>query len=116
AYQDAIVGTDARLANSAVVTVARAGDAENTLTYYGNAVEVPHDDYVVIDNGTYVTAVRSGRMQHWAAVAAPVRFPGVPAAVVVPTVGHTVKFEKTLLDASDTLELVADYTWEGEER
>ena len=48
--------------------------------------------------------------------AAPVRFPGVLAAVVVPAVGHTVKFEKTLLDASDALELAADYTWEGEER
>jgi hypothetical protein len=46
----------------------------------------------------------------------PVRFPGVPAAVVVPVVGHTVKFEKTLLDPKDTLELVTEYTWQGEER
>jgi len=46
----------------------------------------------------------------------PVRFPGVPAAVVVPTVGYTVRFEKTLLDVSDRVELIADYTWQGDER
>ncbi len=116
AYQEAVVGTEALLANGQVVAVERAADAGNTLGYNGNSFQVAHDDYVVVDNGTYLTAVKSGRMQHWTTEAAPVRFPGVPAAVVVPAVGHTVKFEKTLLDASDALELAVDYTWEGEER
>ena len=116
AYQETVVGTDARLANSGVANVSRAADDANTFFYNGNTVQVTHDDYLVVDNGGYLTAVKSGRMQHWTVEAAPVRFPGVPAAVVVPAVGHTVKFEKTLLDASDTLELVADYTWEGDER
>ena len=116
AYQEAVVGTEALVANGQVVLVERAADTGNTLGYNGNSFQVAHDDYVVVDNGVYLTAVKSGRMQHWATEAAPVRFPGVPAAVVVPAVGHTVKFEKTLLDASDALELAADYTWEGEER
>ncbi|HUU10876.1 MAG TPA: hypothetical protein VM431_10105 [Phycisphaerae bacterium] len=115
-YQETVVGTDARLANSGVANVSRAADDANTFSYNGNTVQVTHDDYLVVDNGGYLTAVKSGRMQHWTVEAAPVRFPGVPAAVVVPAVGHTVKFEKTLLDASDTLELIADYTWEGDER
>jgi hypothetical protein len=55
-------------------------------------------------------------MHHWTTEAAPVRFPGVPAVVAVPVVGRTVKFEKTLLDASDSLELVADYSWQGDEK
>jgi len=69
-----------------------------------------------VDNGRYLTAVKTGRMQHWATEAPPVRFPGVPAAVTVPVVGRTVKFEKTLLDPGDSLELVAEYTWQGEEK
>jgi len=116
AYQEAVVGTDALLANGLPVAISRAADERNTLTYNGNTLQVAHDDYLVVDNGGYLTAVKSGRMQHWSVEVEPVRFPGVPAAVVVPTVGYTVKFEKTLLDASDTLELVADYTWEGDER
>jgi hypothetical protein len=116
AYQEAIVGTDALLANGLPVAISRAGDERNTLSYNGNTLQVAHDDYLLVDNGGYLTAVKSGRMQHWSVEAAPVRFPGVPAVVVVPTVGYTVKFEKTLLDASDNVELVADYTWQGDER
>ena len=114
--QDAVVGTGALLVNGGVLSIARAADEDNTLAYNGNEWRVTHDDYLLVDNGGYLTAVKSGRMMHWSAEAPPVRFPGVPAAVVVPAVGYTIKFEKTLLDASDTLELVTDYTWEGEKQ
>jgi autotransporter-associated beta strand protein len=112
--QEAIVGTDARLANGGTVTISRAGDTQNGLTYNGVEVPVEHDDYLLVDSGTYLTVVKTGRMQHWSAEVEPVEFPGVPAIVMVPVVGRTVKFEKTLLDASDTLELVGHYTWQGE--
>ncbi len=112
--QEAVVGTSAALANGATVAIARAADDSNRFAYNGNELDVPHDDYLLVDNGRYLTAVKSGRMQHWAVDVEPVRFPGVPAAVVVPEVGRTVKFEKTLLDPKDSLELVTDYTWEGE--
>jgi len=115
-YQDAVVGTQALLANNAVVDLARAGDRDNTLDYNGNDIQVGHDDYLLVDNGSYVTAVKAGEMRHWAAEAEPVKFPGVPAAVVVPAVGRTVKFEKTLLEPEDVVELVTQYTWEGESR
>jgi hypothetical protein len=69
-----------------------------------------------VDNGSYVTAVKAGEMRHWTAEVEPVKFPGVPAAVVVPAVGRTVKFEKTLLEPEDVVELVTQYTWEGEPR
>jgi hypothetical protein len=115
-YQDAVVGTQALLANGAVLDLARAGDQGNTLTYNGNDIQVVHDDYLLVDNGSYVTAVKAGEMRHWAAEAEPVKFPGVPAAVVVPAVGRTVKFEKTLLEPEDVVELVTEYTWEGEQR
>jgi len=116
AYQEAVVGTDALIANGVAVSITRAEDVQNTLTYNGNTLQVAHDDYLIVDNGGYLTAVKSGRMQHWSVEVEPVRFPGVPAAVVVPTVGYTVRFEKTLLDVSDRVELLADYTWEGDER
>ncbi|MBE3095961.1 MAG: hypothetical protein IMZ44_02380 [Planctomycetes bacterium] len=114
--QEAVVGTPAVLANGGLVSIAQAADDANSLSYNGNTLRVAHDDYLLVDNGGYLTAVKSGRMQHWAAETPPVRFPGVPAAVTVPVVGRTVKFEKTLLDPSDSLELVAEYTWQGEEK
>ena len=115
-YQDAVVGTQALLANGGVVDLARAGDRDNTFDYNGNNIQVTHDDYLLVDNGSYVTAVKAGEMQHWAVEVEPVKFPGVPAAVVVPAVGRTVKFEKTLLEPEDVVELVTQYTWEGESR
>jgi len=115
-YQDAVVGTQALLANGAVVDLARAGDRDNTLDYNGNDIQVRHDDYLLVNNGSYVTAIKAGEMQHWSAEVEPVKFPGVPAAVVVPAVGRTVKFEKTLLEPEDVVELVTQYTWEGEAR
>jgi hypothetical protein len=114
--QDTVVGTPAFLPNGAVVSIARALDVGNTYSYIGNDVTVGHDDYLVVNNGGYLTAVKSARMRHWTAESEPVRFPGVPAAVTVPVVGRTVKFEKTLVDASDTLELVVDYSWQGDEK
>jgi hypothetical protein len=111
-----VVGTQALLANGAVVDLARAGDRDNTLDYNGNDIKVGHDDYLLVNNGSYVTAVKAGEMRHWSAEAEPVKFPGVPAAVVVPAVGRTVKFEKTLLEPEDVVELVTQYTWEGEQR
>jgi autotransporter-associated beta strand protein len=114
--QDAVVGTPAVLANGGLVSIDQAADDANTLSYNGNTLRVAHDDYLLVDNGGYLTAVKTGRMQHWATEAPPVRFPGVPAAVTVPVVGRTVKFEKTLLDPGDSLELVAEYTWQGEEK
>jgi len=115
-YQDAVVGTQALLANSGVLDVTRAGDDANGLSYNGNDIQVAHEDYLLVDNGSYLTAVKSGRMLHWSAEVEEVRFPGVPAAVVVPAVGYTVKFEKRLLDPEDPVELATQYTWEGEER
>jgi len=115
-YQDAVVGTQALLANSGVLDVTRAGDDANTLSYNDNDIQVAHEDYLLVDNGSYLTAVKSGRMLHWSAEAEEIRFPGVPAAVVVPAVGYTVKFEKRLLDPEDPVELATQYTWEGEER
>jgi len=114
--QEAVVGTPAVLANGGMVSIAQAADDANSLSYNGNTLRVAHDDYLLVDNGRYLTAVKTGRMQHWATEAPPVRFPGVPAAVTVPVVGRTVKFEKTLLDPGDSLELVAEYTWQGEEK
>jgi autotransporter-associated beta strand protein len=114
--QEAVVGTPAIMANGGVVAIDRAADTSNTLNYNGNAVQVAHEDYLLISNGGYLTAVKSARMQHWTAEAGPVRFPGVPAVVTVPVVGRTVKFEKTLVDASDSLELAADYSWQGDEK
>ena len=113
--QEAVVGTSAVLANGATVAIAHAADDSNRLSYNGNDLDVPHDEYFLVDNGGYLTAVKSGRMQHWALDVEPVRFPGVPAAVVVPAVGRTLKFEKTLLDPQDSLELVTEYTWQGDQ-
>jgi hypothetical protein len=114
--QEAIVGTHALLANGMVANVAFAGERGNTLDINGNAIALPHEGYVLIDNGGFLTAVRSGQMQHWTEQARAVEFAEVPQDIDVPRVGRLVKLEKSLIRPSDDLVIRADYTWEGARR
>ncbi|HUU60617.1 MAG TPA: hypothetical protein VMZ50_13840, partial [Phycisphaerae bacterium] len=114
--QDTIVGTAALLANGMLANVTYAADTGNSLVINGNAVAVPHQQYVLINNGRYLTALRAGPMQHWTQGPAPVRFAEVTPEIDVPRVGRLVKFEKTLVQPTDQLVLRAEYVWEGAAR
>ncbi len=112
--QETIVGTDALLANTMIANPRFADDRSNQLDIKGNTINLVHEKYVLIDNGSFLTAVRAGPMQHWTETPADVRFADVPADIDVPHVGRLVKFEKTLVEPTDRLVLRAAYEWKGE--
>ncbi|HUS47227.1 MAG TPA: hypothetical protein VM098_03850 [Phycisphaerae bacterium] len=114
--QETIVGTDALLANDSTANATFAGDRGNTLDINDNAINLEHDKYILIDNGTFLTVVRAGQMQYWAESAEPATFAAVPETVDVPRVGQLVKFEKTLVDPSDQLVIRITYSCKGETR
>ncbi|HUU43472.1 MAG TPA: hypothetical protein VMX57_06815, partial [Planctomycetota bacterium] len=111
--QDAIVGTDALVANGMVANTEFAADNWNRLNILDNPIRLAHERYVLIDNGEYLTAVRAGAMQHWTQKSAPVVFVQVPQTIDVPRTGQLVRFEKTLVQPEDDLVIRATYYWKG---
>ncbi len=111
--QEAIVGTDALLANNWRANLSYAAEGANTLVINGNAVALPHENYVLIDNGRYLTAVRAGQMQHWTQRAADEPVIEVPTEIRLPAVGRVFRFEKTLIQPDDDLAIEAEYQWKG---
>ncbi|RPI62690.1 MAG: hypothetical protein EHM48_03685 [Planctomycetaceae bacterium] len=111
--QETIVGTDALFANGMTGNVAFAGDRGNSLTVNGSSVALPHESYLLINNGRYLTAVRAGAMQHWTTPVTSAMFAPVPQTIEVPRVGQLVNLEKTLLESNDRLVISAEYTWKG---
>jgi len=114
--QDTIVGTDALLANGMTANLRFAGDADNDLDISGNDIQLAHGSYVLIDNGSFLTAVRPGEMRHWTETSPTPRLAPVPLEIEVPRVGQLVKFEKTLVKPEDELLLSATYVWKGGRR
>ncbi len=112
--QDTIVGTDAFLANGMIANITFAGDKGNTLDVNGNNVNLAHEGYLLIDNGRFLTVVKTEAMQHWTAKPADVGFVKVPQKIEVPRVGRLVRFEKTLIKPADRLVIRVDYNRKGE--
>jgi len=115
-FQETIVGTDALLASGQRANVSFGGERGNTLDIADNTIALPHEKYVLLDNDGYLTAVRTGEMQHWTEPARRIEFAEVPQEIDVPRVGRLVKLEKTLIKPNDPLTIRATYTWEGAER
>jgi hypothetical protein len=113
-FQETIVGTDALVANGMIANVTFAADAGNTLNIVSNPINIEHEDYILIDNGSYLTAVKAGKMQHWTLGPTAVQFAEVPQDVDVPAVGRLVRFEKTLVEPTDELVIRAEYSWRAE--
>ena len=111
--QETIVGTDARFSNAMKGNVRFAGDFGNTLDVNANGISLPHEQYVLINNGRYLTAVKAGPMQHWTEKVTTVSFFEVPQSIDVPRVGRLVKLEKTLLNPEDELVIFVGYKQEG---
>jgi len=69
-----------------------------------------------VDNGTYLTAVKTGAMQHWTQRSAPIAFGEIPQTIEPPRVGRLVRFEKRLLEPTDRMVIGFEYTTEGESK
>lgn len=114
--QEAIVGTNALLANGMIANPRFAGDVANTLEVNGNLIDLTHEKYIVIDNGGFLTAVQANPMQHWTEARNPFPFVAAAPDIQVPRVGRLVKFEKALVEPTDDLTLRGAYTWKGVQR
>jgi len=109
--QETIVGTDAWLPNSMRANVRFAGVTRNGLIISGNDIDLPHEKYILISNGNYLTAVQANPMQHWTEAMNPFPFAVTAPEIEVPRVGRVVKFEKTLVEPGDELVLKASYRY-----
>lgn len=109
--QETIVGTDARLPNGMRANVWFAGEFGNTLDVNGNPIDLLHHQYLVINNGGYLTAVQANPMQHWTEPRNPFPFVVTAQEIAVPRAGRLVKFEKTLVEPGDELVLRASYRY-----
>lgn len=107
--QDTIVGSDALLANNVISNTVFAGDTYNGLIIEGNTLNLPHDKYILMDNGDSLTAVGAAPMQFWTEAAKDVLAVDVPQNIEVPRLGQVVKFEARLLEPTDDLTLRAGY-------
>ena len=114
--QETIVGTDALIANGMIVNPTFAGDRGNTLDINDNGIVLPHEQYVLIDNGAFVTVVRAGEMAHWTQRDEGVQFAEVPQDIEVPRVGALARFEKKLVKPGDDLVIRVTYLYEGDDR
>jgi len=112
--QEAVIGTDALLANGMTAYLAFGGDRGNALDIRDNPIALPHERYLLIDNGTYITAVRTAPMRHWTESPSYIRFPEAPQTIDLPRVGRMLKFEKTLVKPGDELVLHVQYEWKGD--
>jgi autotransporter-associated beta strand protein len=113
--QNTIVGTEALLSGGQRAYVARALSGSNTFDVAGNPIALPHEKYILLDAGGYITAAKASQMQHWTQPVAKedVGFADVPQELDVPRVGNLVRFEKTLIRPADRLTIRAEYTWKG---
>ena len=111
--QDTIIGTDALLANGMTTNVIFGRDKGNTLDIGDNQINLSHEKYVLVDNGGYLTAVRTGEMQNWRAAAKHIEFVKTPQEIEIPNVGELVKLEKTLVKPGDEMIVRFDYQWKG---
>ncbi len=109
--QETIVGTDAWLPNEMRANVRFAGETGNKLDIAGNPIELPHQKYILINNGSFLTAVQANPMQHWTEAMNPLPFAVTAPEIEVPHVGRLVKFEKTLVEPGDELVLKASYRY-----
>ena len=111
--QDTIIGTDAQLANGWFSNVTFAGDKRNTLDINDNPIALKHDRYILIDNGGYLTAVRSGAMQHWTTESKAIEFQASPQNIEIPQTGQLIKLEKKLIKPTDRLIVRFSYNTKG---
>jgi hypothetical protein len=78
------------------------------------SADLPNDAMtLLIDNGSYLTAVKLGPWQNAEEVPAAVVFAQGVQRIDVPALGKATKFEKTLIQPTDEPIIRIEYTWKG---
>lgn len=115
--RDVIVGTGNRSVGQEF-TLARSGADFNGLMIDDTEIRLPHNKYLVVDNGDYVTVLKGGEVANWQDTDRDIAdaTPTVPYSMNVPNKGIPVRFEKTFLAAGESADMVLSYTMNKQRR
>jgi hypothetical protein len=113
--RDVIVGSANSTAGQAF-TLATGGEHYNGLIVNGSTIDLPHNRYLAIDNGDFVTVLHSNRIRDWQDVAeAPTSLiPTASQTIEIPQIGKPLHFKKTYLEAGESPDVVLHYTYKGD--
>ena len=108
---DFIVGTRNKIAGLGL-TNSYTNIETNGFVFQDTEIKVPHDHYLAIDNGDYLTIIKAGQSRNWLERG---EIPLLPQdehlAINLPIIGQAVHFEKTILDAGESPDVVIDYKY-----
>lgn len=99
-----VAGQDFRLENSDV--------KYNGINIDGTSIELEHNQYLALDNGSHVTILKGSAEHNWQEQRdlLPELLPvEVSQEIVFPKVGTPHRFEKTLLAENETMDMVIEY-------
>ena len=115
--RDVVVGTPNTTAGEDF-TLLQGGSTYNGITIDGTRVDLPHNKYLAIDNGSYVTVLRGTEMRNWQEQFQDVPEPATTVAqpLQVPAIGVPVLFEKTYLEAGESPGIVLTYRYKERNR
>jgi hypothetical protein len=102
-----------KLANGTNGRLSMAGPFSSLLMEDQSLMALPSEQIVLIDNGSYLTAVKAGPRQARGDVPAAVVFPQAVQRIDIPAIGQRLKFEKALIQPSDEPNFQIQYMWKG---
>lgn len=102
--RETVVGTSNRVAGQSF-TLARSDSEANGILVGDSQIDLPHDRYLVLDNGDDLLLLRAGSVHSWldrgqAKVSAPASL-----KTELPQAGVQLRFEKTLLGAGESADI-----------
>jgi hypothetical protein len=100
--RDVVVGTTNTAAEETFYLASSDTDA-NGIRIADVEVTLPHDRYLVIDNGDTVSVIKAGETRDWIEQAEPIELDVQTAyRFEIPAVGRPIRFEKVLLGAGES--------------
>jgi len=98
-----VVGTEGTAAHQQL-KIAKSGTDYNGIAINGTPVHLPHNTYLLLDNGTYISVLKAGSARNWQTPGKPLfdLQPEHPFCIDFPNIGIPVLFEKTLLAAGES--------------
>ena len=106
--RDVIVGAKNDVANEAV-TISESGADFNGLVVGGTELNLLHNNFMCINNGATLTVIGAGEVRDWGVAPAADPVPVVSLdqhQLQVPELGQLLRFEKTLLAAGESPDIV----------
>ena len=85
------------------LTVNSSDADHNIISIGGKPVELEHDKYLVLDNGSSLSIIRAGAAHDWQEQGQEVDLAvNIPHRINFPRTGNSLKFEKALLGAGES--------------